>query len=687
MTKNAALVGLDMRSVDVTPESENFLPLTWPPARDFPVVIDASGHVVSRYGDASWDLAPWAGETMKLNFGDGELRKGDPGISSENADTFRQVVAWWLYGPNPVRTANTLCLRFTVLRPIFVLCSRPEIGVRVTELFRFPRLVEQLAHILQPSQNTYALTLLHDLWEQREELGFVLLDAKALADLTAALPDHETAQTPYIPPRIWLYQVNRLRSLLDDFITHRQQIEECFTFCLNAYAQNMGSLEIACSRTMPRRRQPFNGDGSRRTGSRCGATFHGRFELTAQKFGIKSVLERALTAPGTSLENLDLGIQALSTYFTLIGYAGTAYLMNFSMMRIDEAWALRSDCLTVERDEMGEDIYIIQGATTKTVQDDDARWITSPSVKHAIDAMSLVSKLRMVAAVASAEVPTTEEDVSNPHLVARPYEPWAGNNGSLTESLAIRPTFATYQRSVVERLFDPEQLRMTTADAEAARLVTPSLDPAKFDVGVPWRFGWHQLRRTGAVNMNASGVVGDASVQYQLKHATRAMSRYYAQGYYHLRFRLNESARGEYVRTMYEQIAREFAALASDRFVSPYGNQRKQQILSLDTASDRARLLRAAKSGAIAYREHLLGGCTNPKPCPFGGADSVAPCGGNGKPCEHLLYDRRKVQSYQRLKKVISSRLLETGASSPLSDSLSIQLRDIEEALHACQAE
>ena len=52
---------------------------------------------------------------MKLNFGDGVVRKGDPGITPENADTFRQVVAWWLYGPNPVRTANTLCLRFTVL--------------------------------------------------------------------------------------------------------------------------------------------------------------------------------------------------------------------------------------------------------------------------------------------------------------------------------------------------------------------------------------------------------------------------------------------------------------------------------------------------------------------------------------------------------------------------------------------
>ena len=165
------------------------------------------------------------------------------------------------------------------------------------------------------------------------------------------------------------------------------------------------------------------------------------------------------------------------------------------------------------------------------------------------------------------------------------------------------------------------------------------------------------------------------------------MSRYYGQGYYHLQFRLNESARGEYVRTMYELIAREFAALSSDRFVSPYGGERKQQILNVVSSGDRKQFLIAAKAGAIQYREHLLGGCTNPKPCPFGGADSLAPCGGNGKPCEHLLYDRLKLPSYWRLKKVISSRLVEVDKDSPLSESLSIQLHDIEEAIHVCQAQ
>ena len=108
--------------------------------------------------------------------------------------------------------------------------------------------MEQLASLLQPSQNTYTLTLLHDLWERRDDLGFVLLDASALAELAAALPEHETAQTPYIPPRIWLYQVTRLRALLDDFNAHSQQIEDCFMFC-----HSMGTARDA-TETDPARR-------------------------------------------------------------------------------------------------------------------------------------------------------------------------------------------------------------------------------------------------------------------------------------------------------------------------------------------------------------------------------------------------------------------------------------------------
>ena len=58
-----------------------------------------------------------------------------------------------------------------------------------------------------------------------------------------------------------------------------------------------------------------------------------------------------------------------------------------------------------------------------------------------------------------------------------------------------------------------------------------------------------------------TGLVSEASLQYQLKHATRAMSRYYGQNHYKLNGSLDEEARGVYLREMYQTLAGEFQAL------------------------------------------------------------------------------------------------------------------------------
>ena len=94
--KVAELPGLQIESSIVGPDVENIRPSAWPPPKDFPVITNADGIVVSRYGDARWDLSPWADHTLTLHFGDG------PGqgkkISSENAFLLRQIVGWWLWG-------------------------------------------------------------------------------------------------------------------------------------------------------------------------------------------------------------------------------------------------------------------------------------------------------------------------------------------------------------------------------------------------------------------------------------------------------------------------------------------------------------------------------------------------------------------------------------------------------------
>ncbi|MDW3821666.1 hypothetical protein [Klebsiella quasipneumoniae] len=61
MTKNIlSELGLGIDSPLAIPDAPNYRPPCWPPQRDWPVIIDAAGQVVSRWGDAIWRLDPWA---------------------------------------------------------------------------------------------------------------------------------------------------------------------------------------------------------------------------------------------------------------------------------------------------------------------------------------------------------------------------------------------------------------------------------------------------------------------------------------------------------------------------------------------------------------------------------------------------------------------------------------------------
>jgi hypothetical protein len=357
-------------------------------------------------------------------------------------------------------------------------------------------------------------------------------------------------------------------------------------------------------------------------------------------------------------------------------------------MRVEEAYSLRSDCLKVEKDVVTkEDIYYLQGATTKTIEDDDACWFTSPSAEVAIKAMRCVSQLRMIAACANPNAPIQEEDKINPYLILRSYEPWRRQSFHLDLAPSTRLVPQNYAEYAARnpKLFDQEELTITKSDIQIARLITPTLDPEIFEVGKVWPLAWHQLRRTGAVNMSASGIVGDSSLQYQLKHLTRAMTRYYGQGFYHLKLRPNGSVRTEYIRAMYQMLAHEFSLLQSERHFSPHGEKRTAQILNLVTEKDHKSLVSAAKAGTIGYREILTGACTNPHPCPYGGIDYVAQCGGGyGRPaCEHLLIDREKELQIRKLGEILTARLKNAPEGSPLNDSLQAQLRAVENTLNA----
>ena len=668
-------LGFGLQTNWLTPASRCFRPPSWPPPRDWVVSETKDGRIISRWGDPIWDFSPFANKAFKLNFGDGPTKRSKP-IDPANADLLRLIMTWFLWGHRPVKTSSTLSLMFQRIRPIIVLCSKE--GILASNLMRFPKLLEQVPSVLNPSSYGDAITLLHRLLDAQEKLGFVLLNTEGLKRLAAVRPDHVTVQTAYIPPRIWAYQVTRLRECLDDYLKHRQAIEECHNFCVDAYAHNYGSLSSSLTTSPNEYWLPFRNPPKLNAGSRNGYVYYGPFHLTAQRYKLDELLYKWVG----SHEN-QIVLRQLGSYLSLIQWVGLAYIANFTLQRVEEVAALRVDCLQFENDDKLGRIPIICGETTKTVQDSDARWPTSQSVEIAIEALRHVANLRMRCIKAHPLISSATNELDNPRLFIRSFDPWTASSKAFNYSYNKQST--AYQivfTKMFPRLFDTQQLTITEPDLQVARMLTPNLPDDKFAVGQVWPLAWHQLRRTGAVNMFASGMLSDSSMQFLMKHSSRLMPLYYGRGY--TKLHLNEEVEGLVTTTMYEVMAKSMLTAMGDRFVSPRSDDQKQAIVvNLIGDRDAKELAKAARRGDVFYRETRLGACTSRTLCSYGGIESVARCaGGDGhKPCVDVLYDKSKTPNIENDLENLNLELAQWPEGSPRHNALLMERKGLENFL------
>jgi hypothetical protein len=653
MKKNTAINSLRINSPTVTAHSANFCPPSWPIPDDFPVVIDKNGVIISRFRDTVWNLTPWTGVTKTLNFGRTSRSGHGDGLDVANGRIFQDLVAWWMWGDNPVRTASTLVYRFDILKPLFVVCSQENIAA--TDLFRFPRVVEKIARRFK----LCALKLLADIWLARKSLGFVILDESGLSTFARLAKERDSKQTPFIPPRIWQYQNLRLRECLDDYIKHKESIEKCYKFCLELYVKNCGGS--FSGKTIPMERLPFHLTNFK-TKPRLDCDYLGAFRNTADKYGITKLLERWVNLTDQT------GIRALASYLNLIAEVGIIYIMDSSFMRSCEAELLRASCHSVEIDELGEEVHLIGGITTKTVNDPNARWIASPSVSVAMEALVSVANLHVAGVQYYPGLLVDEDVINDPYLLSCPYAPWSS---SKLKSGLSRKQGASYEQVLKRwpKLLEKEKLKISKEDFEWATKMTSKIDERKIAIGKIWPLANHQLRRTGAVNMLGSNIVMESSIQYQLKHSSRLMTRYYCQNHYKLKSPLVDEVKGFFLQESILAVVRDFHSLDSENFISPYGEKRKAQILSPLSEKNEATLLRDARLGKLCCRRTFFGTCTKQgEPCPMGGISNVAICMGyeEKKPCQDVLLDKENVGQIKELLDTLQSRLLDAPEGSDL---------------------
>lgn len=670
--------GLGLSCDWIGPGNRCYRPPSWPPPKEWVVFEDKNGNALSRWGYSEWNLSLWAGKSLKLNFGDGPCSKVITRIDPDNAYLLRIIATWLIWGPRAASSFRTIKGSFQLIRRIVAICSAE--GILASELKRYPRVLERVQKTFPSSQYMPLISMLHRLWDARDEIGFCLIDAEGIRRMASAAPEHESIQSAYIPPRIWIYQIQRLRACLDEFNENIQAIKDCYAFCLAAYARNYGSLEDAF-KGQKKGLAPFDVPVKKESKKNPDAIFHGGFEKVAERFGIRQLIERWMHVSPDGF-----GIRSLTSYLSLVQFAGLAYVVNFTLQRISEADSLRTDCLIWENDQKLGRIPIIRGETTKTQLDSDARWPTSPNVESAIIAMSAIAKMRMSCAVLNPFFISSEQEKINPFLIGRASEPWLGNNKRFS---SLRPHSRNYDVFVkkYDKLFDLEQLRITEEDIKIALMMTPNLRLEKgFCVGMPWIFTWHQLRRTGAVNMFASGLLSEPSMQFLMKHCSIFMTAYYVRGF--TKLRMNENTEAVVVSAMYEVMGHNLKAAMGERFVSPHGEERKSAIIvSLVGEKDVKQLAEAARHGRTFFREIRLGACTKRGNCSYGGVESVARCAGGdgGAPCADVLYDRTKTKNVQKDLERINVEITRFPEESPRYRALIKEKQSLENYLNGVE--
>lgn len=657
----------------VTEVAQNYRPPSWPPPPEWPVVVDKAGRVVSRWGEQVWDLTPWCGSPVRLVFGDAGAGPGS--VIADNAELMRQSIGWLIWGPRGYRSVGTIKNKFSALWTVFSLCNRN--GIRASSLQRFPKVLEQLPACIASSRWETTIAVLHRLYDARGALSFTILDESGLNRLAEAASGHENVQTPYIPPRIWVYQVTRLRECLDEFIAHRAQIESCFNYCLDAYVTNYKTLEAALGKKNTSRGPFTKGNDPLRE-----RHYIGPFAETARRFGIEDLMRRWVVGWD------ETRVSMFSSYLSLVAFAGQVYIANFTLQRREEVNALRADCLIWENDEKLGRIPLIRGETTKTETDADARWVASPSIEIAVDALASIARLRMGCDVSNSVVRPSPADVTNPYLSSTPTEPWGFGIGKV-KPYDIRRKLPNIKNTLhrYPQLFDEAELRITSEDLKVARRITPNLPEDEFAVGRVWPLAWHQYRRTAAVNMTASGVISNSSMQQQMKQATRIMPLYYGRG--HTDLRLNDEVEQVIVTAMYEAMAFRLQEVVSDRFISPHSAERKDAIgVNLLAAKDVKSLAAWARQGKVSFREHRLGGCMKPGPCDYGGIESVARCGGGdgNAPCTDVVFDREREEQVRNQLRHVTGKMEQLSSEHPRYSALAAECKAMENYLNVVAA-
>jgi len=314
------------------------------------------------------------------------------------------------------------------------------------------------------------------------------------------------------------------------------------------------------------------------------------------------------------------------------------WIMLFSGMRIGEVSKLPSNSYQ-KIDVEGGKATILKGYTHKSIGGGSivaTNWVTTEIVEKAFIAAQRLSRISCM------------ENGFDESLVGTDYFPlfpiWRvtpDRTGLSSGSYASSPILASRDgqyNSVKGKSFSIVQ----QADIDELLAFNPETDLQHHGVelGKPWPFKNHQLRRSLAFYAARSGMVSLGSLKYQFQHLTKEMTLYYQYGSLFAKDILGGSEDADSILGLIKDLdeERRFAQylLWEDRVMNSNdtlwgGEGNRIQVARnkgapLIITTDRENTLKRFKKGEIVAKVGPIGICTNPEPCEKIGLSIVGAC-------------------------------------------------------------
>ena len=538
--------------------------------------------------------------------------------------------------------------------------------ILLSEISRFPNLIPCFAQCFGKQWHKEVATV-HKLLNYKDSVGFTLFTSDQLSSLIGLLsvnPAYKPSQHPVIPPRIWKYQVERLEQCLNDYLIispELQALVKCITDA-RKHNQSIVDAKVKCRRKKFTRNvennlvNPFAAY-SKLEGS---VKFKCSFKEMLIDFGILKYVQR--------YENVSDNItqQHLNTIIFGFQSAAMAYIQFFSMQRRSEALSMRVDCLQSEKDERFGSIYLLVGETTKTIEDDDARWVVPKRITLALDVLTHISKILYQFVPKHLKC----HDRSVP-LWINSFLP--SNGGSQPAGLTRRTHYSHFSN-----LFEKDSMRINQADFEFAKAITNDLENRpEYQVDKIWHWTSHQCRRTLIVYMLSSGKVKLASVQYLAKHLYSHMAQYYGRNY--TKIVVNSSVENELIVESYLAKAKKVQEIHNreSKVVFPHKTSKAFDKIS---SQEETLLIASFKNGEIGCRPTLLGFCLKSGYCEYGGIESITKCMGadGGGICAEAVLAIDNQQSLHELKIKYQAELASISPRTRRAKSLQYEIKAIQ---------